>query len=416
MWAHSALRALACLGVGILGILVLVAERLLPSPQQGQRPDAMRQFLRLSGRVFIAVSVAVLAVPLAPILLMALALVVLTLSWRVGWISILAALAAAAERGIPFDTVLEALAAEERWPARRYARRLLKLLRMGWPLPDALEQVRNPVSWECLAAIRVGQAVGDLATPLRQAYGRLAGKADSWGDLGTRLYYLFVTFVFLAGTVALFQITIMPPFVKILEDFGLTLPPITAAAKGIGGSVWFWGLHVLQSVMGVGVIYALLRYTGAIRWLPPGVGWLVRPFRAADVLDCLALAARQHCAFAGPLAIVSNEYPGWTLRRRLRRVYGDVQAGADWCQSLYRRGVIGKAEALVLEAASQVGNLPWALEEMAAHLRRRHAYRLRTLAMAAFPLCIVGVGALVGLFYVACFYPLLAMIESLTTL
>lgn len=422
MWANAASQALAGLGVAILGILVLVAERVLPAPEHGQRPDMVRQLVRLTGRVLLTVSVAVLAAPLVPTVAIALALVIVALSWRTGWISIMGSLATAAERGVPFDTVLEALAAEERGPARRRAHRLVELLRMGWPLPDALEQVRNPVGWECLAAIRVGHAVGDLATPLRRAYRRLAGKEDSWADLWTRLFYLLVTVVYLLGVAFFFRLRLMPAFAKILQDFDINLPPITVAVESwfLGGTIGLrclnWLAFAIWLVVALLAIYGLLRYTGLIRWVPPGVDWLVRPFRAADVLDALAVAVRRDCPLAGPLAILSHEYPGWVFRRRLRRVYGDVQAGADWYRSLHRRRVIGKAEALVLEAASRAGNLAWALEEMAASLRRRHAYRLRALAMGLFPLCVVALGAVVGLFFVGYFYPLVTLIESLTTL
>ncbi len=412
-----AMQALAGAGVALVGILVLVAERLLPPPEPGQQPDAVRQALRLTGRVLIVVSLAVLTGPLLPVILGAWLVCVVGVSWRAGWIAIASTLAAAAERGVPFDAALESLAAEERgWVSRR-ARRLVALLRMGWPLSNALDQVRNPLGRESLAAIHVGEEVGDLATPLRQAYARLAGKGYYWGDLGTRLYYLLYHLVSFVAVASFLQLSIGPAYQKILEDYGTALPPyIEAVIKWDMPSGLLFLVSVALWILGLIVVYACLRYAGWIRWVPPGAGWLVRPFRAADVLEVLALAARRARPFAGPLAILAKDYPGWTFRPRLRRVYHDVQAGADWCQSLRRRGIIGKAEALVLEAAGRAGSLPWALEEMAASLRRRQAYRLRTLAMALFPLGVLAVAVLVGLLVVGFFYPLVLLIESMTTL
>lgn len=410
--------ALAATGVALLGIMVLLAERLLPHPTPGQPPDAVRQLLQLCGRVFVMVAVVALTGPLVPAVLVALVASLLVASWRVGWISIVGTLAAAADRHVPFDSALAALAEEERWVGHRPARHLLKLLQMGWPLPDALEQTRNPLPRECLAAVRVGQEVGDLATPLRQAYRRLAGKGDYWGDLGLRLYFLVITGIYYLMVSFFLQFRIAPAFVMILGDYGTSLPPLSSAVlKGF----WFspfaeYGFALLFPTLGLAVMYALFRYAGAIRWVPPGFGWVVRPFRSADVLEALALAARRNRSLVGPLAILAHEYPGWAFGRRLRRVYGDVQAGADWCRSLQRRGVIGRAEAMVLEAAGRAGNLSWALEEMAASLRRRHAYRLRALALALFPVCVVALGAAVGVLVVAYFYPLVIMIQDLATL
>ena len=415
MWLHPASLALAATGVALLGIMVLAAERLLPGPEQGQRPDAVRQLLRLVGRVFIVVALAALTGPLLPIIVGALGVSLLLLSWRVGWIMLMGTLAAAADRQVPFDAALGALAEEEGWLGRRRTRRLLELLRMGWPLPDALEQAHNPLSHECMAAIRVGHEVGDLATPLRWAYRRLAGKDDYWGDVGTRLYYLSVTLIFLLMVVPFLRLKLAPALVRILQDYGGTLPDFSIAVLMWDplGTLWLHAYNLVCFAMLLAVLYALLRYAGAIRWVPPGFGWVVRPFRAADVLEALALSTRHHRPLVGPLAILANEYPGWAMRHRLQRVLGDVQAGADWSQSLHRHGVIGKAEAMVLEAAGRAGNLPWALEEMAASLRRRHAYRLRAVMMAVFPVCIVAVGVAVGVIFVAYFYPLVVLIESL---
>lgn len=413
-----AMQALASVGLALLGLMVLVAERLLPRPEPGHRPDAIRQALQWAGRVLVVVALAVLSGPLLPVILGAWLGCLLVASWRAGWICITSTLAAAAERGVPFDLALEALAAEERGAIRRRARRLVELLRMGWPLPNALEQVRNPLSRERLAAIRVGHEVGDLATPLRQAYAWLAGKGYFWGDLGTRVWYFLNPLFLLLAVLSFFQLKIAPAFVKILEDYGCPLPPITQLVLTWYRleTIWFFGAYLLLLAMGFVVLYGVLRYSGLVRGAPPGVDWLVRPFRAADVLDTLALAVRRNRPLVAPLAMLSKEYPGWAFRRRLREVYSEVQAGADWCQSLQRRGLIGEAERMVLEAAGRAGNLPWALEEMAASLRRRHAYRLRALALAVFPLGVLALAAAVGLMVVGYFYPLVIMIESLATL
>jgi len=76
--------------------------------------------------------------------------------------------------------------------------------------------------------------------------------------------------------------------------------------------------------------------------------------------------------------------------------------------------LIKRAELAVLKSAQRVGNLPWALREMAASSRRRLAYRLQGVAQVLFVLVIVSFGLMIGTFYISYFLPLIRLIQSLT--
>ena len=68
----------------------------------------------------------------------------------------------------------------------------------------------------------------------------------------------------------------------------------------------------------------------------------------------------------------------------------------------------------MLGAASRVGNLGWALGELADSSRRRLTYRLHALVQVLFPLAIGLVGLTVMFFVVGLFMPLVALIQNLT--
>ena len=98
---------------------------------------------------------------------------------------------------------------------------------------------------------------------------------------------------------------------------------------------------------------------------------------------------------------------------RLVRVKRDVEHGSDWVESLSDHGLIRPLDEAVLKSAERVGNLPWALEEMAASNDRRLGYRLQLVLQMLFPLTIIGIGALVFIFAVAYFSPLVKLIKVL---
>jgi type II secretory pathway component PulF len=91
-----------------------------------------------------------------------------------------------------------------------------------------------------------------------------------------------------------------------------------------------------------------------------------------------------------------------------------MRQGEDWCESLRRVRLIANADAAVLKAAQRVGNLAWALDEMADSSLRRWAYRLRAVLNVVFPLLLLAIGIFVMLIVIGLFLPLIKLIEGLT--
>ena len=67
----------------------------------------------------------------------------------------------------------------------------------------------------------------------------------------------------------------------------------------------------------------------------------------------------------------------------------------------------------MLQAAQRVGNLPWALTEMADSVRRRLAYRVQAAVQLLFPPIVILMGLAVTFIVVALFLPLIALIQRL---
>jgi type II secretory pathway component PulF len=140
---------------------------------------------------------------------------------------------------------------------------------------------------------------------------------------------------------------------------------------------------------------------------------LARRLHTARILDALATLASHGRPLADGIATLARTYPRRLIRRRLNRVLADVEGGVDWCDSMARRGLIGRADRAVLQAAARVGNLPWAMTEMADSNRRRLAYRCHIWLHFAFTLVILAMGMGVLLFCVSYFLPLVILIRDL---
>jgi len=208
---------------------------------------------------------------------------------------------------------------------------------------------------------------------------------------------------------------IVPSFVKIFADFDVQLPAVTrlliAACRFLADFWPLWGLLWLAAF--AVLFYAVLRYIGWIRFDPPGIERLLRRWHTAVILDALSLAAGQGRPLGGAVAGLAESYPTRWIRRRLHLVWCDLEAGADWCESLCRRGLIGPADRAVLRSAQRLGNLPWALKEMAQSNRRRLAYRLYALVNLLYPPVILMYALVIMFFVVGMFVPLIVLIHKL---
>ena len=76
--------------------------------------------------------------------------------------------------------------------------------------------------------------------------------------------------------------------------------------------------------------------------------------------------------------------------------------------------MIRAADAAVLTSAESVGNLAWALEELAETAERRLATRIQLVIQTFFPLVVIILGMLVFILATAYFLPLVTLIQNLT--
>ena len=68
----------------------------------------------------------------------------------------------------------------------------------------------------------------------------------------------------------------------------------------------------------------------------------------------------------------------------------------------------------MLASAEAVGNLPWALSELAETVERRLAVRFQLAIQTLFPLVVVMLGMVVFILVTAYFLPLVNLIKSLS--
>ena len=324
-------------------------------------------------------------------------------------------LAVAAEKGIPLAAAVRAFAAERRDGLGVRARLLAEALENGMSLDKALEESYTRLPNDAMVAVHAGCQTGTLASMLRSAVRNAATLDAAVHAAVARIVYL-VTFVFFAALLMVFlAVKIVPAFIKIFEDFKMTLPPVTLAL------ISFFSIFSRHPVVAFTVlfclltalIYSLTRYVGLVQWDPPLVRAMSLPLDEALVLRALAESVGQKRSLTATIDVLARQYPKTHIRLRLCDVAARIDRGAHWCESLEASGLLPSAEAGVLRSAERVGNLVWAMNEMADRLTRKFATRLTAVLSVAFPVVLLLFAGVVFLVGVGLIFPLANLISHL---
>jgi protein transport protein HofC len=162
------------------------------------------------------------------------------------------------------------------------------------------------------------------------------------------------------------------------------------------------------------VVIAIM-YLCDIPILSPLADRIFRGRRTADILRILAIATENREPLDGVLHRIALVYPSHLIRRQLLPAAGAVQAGIDWRDALFNARFISKVEQSLLQTAERVGNLPWALREIAKRRDNRAAYRLMAAMQVFYPIVILIIGAVVAFYAVALFIPIVRLINGLAS-
>ncbi len=420
---NDSLGPIALIVLVIPAIALRFAIRVLYGRQPLAATNGMYNVLSLASTMMFAMAavgatagVWIVFIPL-PIAVAMVALMVLNRNRQAEHRALIGSLATAAQHGIPLSESARAFADETLGDTGVRAMALAEAIERGQPIATAAKSARLKMGTATKLAVRLGERLGLLGAAMKQQID------DSQNvDLAIRgavgdFFYLGNVLIVLYAVNGFVMLKIVPVFQKMFEEFGLKLPAMTMLVIEV--SRWYvqrgWYLTApLTLLLPWMFVLGFLYYVG---WFPRDLPLIWRFFKRYDgalIMRGLSLAVRRGVPLPEAMRMIGEEYPIRIVGRRLLVAADKTAAGMDWLIALRDEKLISHTDAALLAAASRVGNLDWALEEIAESAMRRQVYWLQSSLSILFPLTLIALGSVVCFFVVGLFLPLIALIQGLS--
>ena len=283
-------------------------------------------------------------------------------------------------------------------------------------LPLRLERTPKVMSRDAVLLSWIGQATGKLPKALRLAATARMTQLPIWTAIAGRFTYILGLLLAMQTVGSFLIYFIIPKLEAIFRDFNLPLPQITVLTIDASHFIikYFYLFFPFLLIELFLLFYLPISFASGGNYAFPFFNRLLRRRHTALVLRSLGLVVEAGKPISLGVSTLSKHYPTRWVRKWLLAVESDVLEVADWIESLLRHGLIRWPMPRCSGRPATVGNLAWALAELAETTERRLAIKLEALIQLLFPLVVLALGFLVFIFAMAYFAPLVSLITELS--
>lgn len=281
--------------------------------------------------------------------------------------------------------------------------RILKLVKGGAQLSDALDAQAGVFSRFYVNLVRAGEAGGALDVVLERLSEYLERTKELRDTVVTALIYPMILLVMAVVSLMVLLLFVVPQFMELFESAGKELPVPTqiviGLAEGLRGYWWLMALVVTGIVVLLKTQLADPRYRPGwhkrLLWAPL-VGDLVRKIETSSFSRTLATLLQNGVPLLTSLSIVRETLNNVAAAERLEIAVVSVKEGSGLAAPMAEVGWLPTLAVQMIKLGEESGHLPDMLERVANTYDKEVRTAVQRLLALLEPILIVGLGIVIA--------------------
>jgi general secretion pathway protein F len=325
------------------------------------------------------------------------------------------------EAGLPLLESIETLAHKEKNPlAREIYIGLMRMLREGRPLSQAMQEYAGSFPPLYVATIRASEQTGDL----QQALGRYLAYQNQIDIVRKKVLSAAIYPTLLMGVgllvVMFLMVYVVPRFSKVYEDMGGDLPLLSRLLMGWGQFFEaYTGAIVLGAILLLFALgYALAR--GTVRdwlqrkvWQIPSVGERLRLYQLARLYRTLGMLLNGGIPLVAALDMVSGLLSQPSMQANLRNARQQISEGQPVSESMERCHLTTEVAYRMLRVGERSGNLGEMTERVARFYDEETARWVEWFTKLFEPILMIFIGFVIGGIVLLMYLPVFELAGSI---
>jgi general secretion pathway protein F len=325
------------------------------------------------------------------------------------------------EAGLPLLESIETLAHKEKNPlAKEIYVGLMRMLREGRPLSQAMREYAGSFPPLYVATIRASEHTGDL----QQALSRYLAYQNQVDIVRKKVLSAAIYPTLLMGVgllvVMFLMVYVVPRFSKVYEDVGGDLPLLSRLLMGWGQFFEaYTGAIVLGTVLVLFALgHALAR--GSVRdwlqrkvWQIPSVGERLRLYQLARLYRTLGMLLNGGIPLVSALDMVSGLLSQPSMQANLRNARQQVSEGQPVSEAMERCQLTTEVAYRMLRVGERSGNLGEMTERIAKFYDEETARWIEWFTKLFEPILMIFIGFVIGGIVLLMYLPVFELAGSI---
>jgi type IV pilus assembly protein PilC len=236
------------------------------------------------------------------------------------------------------------------------------------------------------------------------------------------MVYPIVVILVAIGILTFILIYIIPKFKQIFEDFDMKLPQITQILLDISDFAvdYFWvaPLVVIGWFLFIKLVKLFRRGRYVVDWCKlhiPVIGGLIEKTIIARTTRTLGTLVASGVPILEALSIVRETCNNAVFERMYQKIYESIREGETIAVPMKESRLVDDMVVNMIDVGEETGELDRMLYKSAAYYDEEVDVAVQSLVKLLEPLMVVFLGGCVGFIVVALFYPMIFILEKLSS-